>query len=102
MRTLDILRSFKRGTHSDVLYARLDGVCRAAHAGDLALACDTAAYGIAWAIQTGRLAGSYERRLRAMKPATLAWAIRWVAERATCLGDVPRILIHLCAALEEA
>lgn len=98
--TLAILRAFRCGTHHDRFYARLDGVCRAARTGDLPQCCDQVAYGIAWSTQTGRIAASYERALRQMAPATLAALIRSLCDQCTCINDVPRALIALCAHLE--
>jgi hypothetical protein len=53
---------------------------------------ETAAYGIAWARQTGRLSGEVEIRLMSLRPYQKVQLATLVADRCQVIGDVPAFL----------
>ncbi len=69
---------------------------------DLGLAVDQAAYGISWAIETGRLDWRIAQPLEALDAPGRAALIVEVAERCPATGDVPAYLIQRFVAAQEA
>lgn len=72
---------------------RLGAILRDVRAGTLPHAFDTAAYGIAWAVETGRLPGAVELRLRALSYIQTAALVIDCAGACPTIGDVPAWLI---------
>jgi hypothetical protein len=75
------------------LTLQLDAVCRFVRYGDLPAACDAAAYGIGWAIATGRVSGQVEQAITGLTPAKVAALVAEVATAGLVIGSVPRYLI---------
>lgn len=73
--------------------ATFDAVSRNAKHGDLPYMLDCAVYGIAWAMQTGRLSGAVMQRLDALDTAAKYALVADVAVACPTSGDVPRYLI---------
>jgi hypothetical protein len=71
----------------------LDLCCLRAQQGELPYAVYTAAYGIAWVMQTGRQDGRMFITLRDMKARTMAELVAAVAMDCETINDVPGWLI---------
>ena len=86
------LRSLVAGMHHQDL--ALDRIDREARDGQLPMNLREIAYGIQWALETGRLPGKADYQVRRLKVQEMA---RLVAdlflEGIACSGDVPRALI---------
>lgn len=65
----------------------------AARSGDLNWNLSQAAYGISWAIETGRLDGAIASRLMALKGKAAAKLVAEVASACAVSAEVPRYLI---------
>src|SRR5437879_5545325 len=76
----------------------LGEVCHKYHIGDLPLAVDTAAYGIHWAMATGRLPGRAETAIRQMTAREVIDLVAAVAVTCPTSGDVSAYLIQRFAA----
>lgn len=76
---------YSKTTH---LVVKLDGVARAAQHDDLPYECYTAAYGIGFALETGRAGGLVEKKIKAMTRMQLAKLIRDVAVNCPSINDV--------------
>jgi len=76
----------------------LDAVVRAASRRDVPYSAYHAAYGIAWAVQTGRVGGVVEKALRDLTWKKLAALLGRLATECEAMDRVPATLIALFAA----
>lgn len=69
---------------------RLDAAVNGATEGRLPYPVYTAAYGLAWTLQTGRVAGGVDRGIKALDARKLAELLATLAVECPTIGDVPR------------
>lgn len=77
---------------------RMDCIVRAADRRDLPHAAYTAAYGIAWAIETSRVSAQVAQAIKSLGDAKLATLVARVGNECATINDVPRWLNQKLAA----
>jgi hypothetical protein len=93
-----VRKSLGIGTNSTWTSARLtqkvllEAVMRRAGYGDLDVRLDAAAYGLAWAVETGRVSGTVALQIRDLSPYQYAKLLGEVAAECAVVRGVPRFL----------
>lgn len=75
------------------VFQTLEDINRYCRWGELPYNYDPASYGIAWAIQTGRVSGEVERWFRALSPYRICKLVDKAAEQKLMIGDAPAFLV---------
>lgn len=86
--TINVKSRTKRTTQQVI-----DDVCRFYRYDELPHDCYNAAYGVAWAIQTGRLSGTIVAEIESLSAYQFCGLIGEVADKCRVQNDVPRYLI---------